>query len=146
MLTPTVILSLGQVYHEAKVSQFTNPVHPDENIFWFDVHVDEVMVVQVLEGEEEIHHVGPGHGLTEAPILGEILQAGAAELELLVETGRLLPAVVEPHQVTVGRQELVFPHLLQFPHSVALPFVHLPGNLHGVQTVVFSELDPVHSA
>ena len=76
---------------------------------------------------------------------GEILQAGAAELELLVEPGRLLPAVVEPHQVAVRRQELVLPHLLQLPHSVTRTLVHLPGNLHRIQTVVFPELDPVHS-
>ena len=104
------------------------------------------MVVEVLEGEEEIHHVGPGHGLTQTTVLGEILQAGAAELELLIEPGRLLPAVVEPHQVAVRGQELVLPHLLQLPHSVARPLVHLPGNLHGIQTIVFSEFDPVHCA
>ena len=142
----TVIISLGQIYHEAEVSQFTNPVHPDEDIFRFDVHVDEIVVVEVLEGEEEIHHVGPGHGLTQTTVLGEILQAGAAELELLVEPGRLLPAVVEPHQVAVGRQELVLPHLLHLPQAVARALVHLPGDLHRVLTVVLSELDSVHSA
>ena len=104
------------------------------------------MVVKVLEGEEEIHHVGPGHRLTQAAVLSEVLQTGAAELKLLVQPGRLLPAVVEPHQVAVRRQELVLPHLLQLPHSVTRTLVHLPGNLHRIQTVVFSELDPIHSA
>ena len=146
VFTLTVILALGQVNHQAEVSQLTNPVHPDEDIFWFDVHMDEIMVVKVLEGEEKIHHVGPGDGLAQPTALSEVLQAGAAELELLVEPCCLLPAVVEPHQVAVRGQELMFPHLLQLPHSVARPLVHLPGNLHCIQPIVFSEFDPVHCA
>ena len=53
----TVILSLGEVYHQAEVSQFTNSIHADEDILWFYVHVDEIVIVKVLESKEEIHQV-----------------------------------------------------------------------------------------
>ena len=74
------------------------------------------------------------------------MKTGAAELELLVEPGLLLPAVVEPHHVAVTRQELVLPHLLQLPHPVTGALVHLPGYFDCVQPGVFFEFDTIDSS
>ena len=41
---------LWGVKHESKVPQFAEPLGCEENIFRFDVHVNERMVVKVLQG------------------------------------------------------------------------------------------------
>ena len=53
------LVLLGEVEHEAKVSQFAESVAADEDVLRLDVHVDELVVVQVLEGVQQVDQVGP---------------------------------------------------------------------------------------
>jgi hypothetical protein len=40
---------LSEVDDEPEVSKFADSVHPDEDVVRLDVHVDEVVVVKVLD-------------------------------------------------------------------------------------------------
>jgi hypothetical protein len=43
---------LSQVDDESEISELANSVHPDEDVFRLDIHVDQVVVVQMLNGLE----------------------------------------------------------------------------------------------
>jgi hypothetical protein len=39
---------LSQVDDESEISELADSVHPDEDVFRLDIHVDQVVVVQML--------------------------------------------------------------------------------------------------
>ena len=98
--------------------------------------MNQVVFVEMIHGKEEVYHTSPDGVLLQLSQLTLLLETAMAQLELLIQSCFLLPAMIEPYKVAMRRKELVLPDLFQLPCSIRGSFVHLPSDLHGVQLAV----------
>ena len=53
----------SKVKHQTKVANLANTISPNEDVLRLDVHVDVVVLVQVLQRLQQVHQVGPHSAL-----------------------------------------------------------------------------------
>jgi len=65
-----------------------------ENIFGLDIHVNQVVLVEMIDSKEEVYHTFPDGVLLQLSQLTLLLETAMAQLELLIESCFFLPAMI----------------------------------------------------
>jgi hypothetical protein len=67
------LVSDAYLFGESEIGQFDESVLIDQDVFGFQVSVDDIVLVQVVQGIEDLQEHGFDDGLREAFLLAEVV-------------------------------------------------------------------------